>query len=247
MTVMDLVVWIADVVASCERDNSDPLRSVGTEVGQKRFGYDDMMKSIMSNTVEFLKEKKQEKDSQNVKIVSKGTKVYMDLEFMNFNRVTSQIISIGLIDEHGRTFYAIRNDVNDCNSNKWVELNVMPVLYKETPDIVGSLSNIRTKLEEWFESYTNVEIWGDCLAYDWVLFLDIWKEQGTPKNIYYIPQELCTLLKVCGIDPDIEREDFVKDEGIYKKHNALYDASIVKKCCEKCWNILHERMSFDDM
>jgi hypothetical protein len=88
--------------------------------------------------------------------------------------------------------------------------------------------------------FENVEMWSDCLAYDWVLFNDIF---GTafdiPKNVYYIPFDICTLFKIKGIDPDINREDFAKDIlmkecfKVGQKHNALWDATVIKACYEK--------------
>ena len=78
-----------------------------------------------------------------------------------------------------------------------------------------------------------VEIWSDCLAYDWVLFCQLFGGAfGIPKEIYYIPFDLCTLLRAKGIDPDVNREKFAEMEG-GEKHNALWDARVIKACCEK--------------
>ena len=66
-----------------------------------------------------------------------------------------------------------------------------------------------------------------------VLFNDIF---GTafdiPKNIYYIPFDLSTLLYVKGIDPDINREEFANMKDGSQKHNALWDAKVIKRCFE---------------
>jgi len=89
-----------------------------------------------------------------------------------------------------------------------------------------------------------VEIWSDCLAYDWVLFNDIFGHAfNIPKNIYYIPFDICTLFKMKGVDPDIDREEFadgwISTEGklinpdLINKHNALWDAIIIKACYDR--------------
>ncbi len=87
-------------------------------------------------------------------------------------------------------------------------------------------------LKEWLCQFRIIEIWSDCLAYDWVLFVDLF---GTafeiPRNIYYIPFDICTLMKIKGVDPDINREEFAETKG--EKHNALHDAKVIKKCYEK--------------
>jgi hypothetical protein len=83
----------------------------------------------------------------------------------------------------------------------------------------------------------NIEIWSDCLAYDWVLFCGLFGgAMKLPSFIDYIPYDICTLFKVRGIDPDINREDFcgIKMDGkVGFKHNSLWDANVIKGCYEK--------------
>jgi hypothetical protein len=55
-----------------------------------------------------------------------------------------------------------------------------------------------------------IEIWSDCLSYDWVLFNSLWGSAfDIPKCIYYIPFDICTVFKLKGVDPDISREEYV--------------------------------------
>jgi hypothetical protein len=86
------------------------------------------------------------------------------------------------------------------------------------------------------EQFEQVEMWSDCLSYDWVLFNQIFGHAfDIPKNVYYIPFDICTLFKLKGIDPDINREKFGCGE-VYeemKKHNALWDAQVIKMCYDK--------------
>ena len=79
-----------------------------------------------------------------------------------------------------------------------------------------------------------LEMWSDCYAYDWVLFCDLFGGAfGVPDCVYYIPFDLSTLLKVRGIDPDISREEYAGLTGGAAKHNALWDAKVIKACYEK--------------
>ena len=59
---------------------------------------------------------------------------------------------------------------------------------------------LRKAIEGFIEPYDTVEIWSDCLSYDWVLFNQIWGHANfnIPKAIYYIPLTfaLCLRLKV---------------------------------------------------
>lgn len=81
----------------------------------------------------------------------------------------------------------------------------------------------------------SIEIWSDCLAYDWVLFCDLWGGVSkVPKCVYYIPYDICTSFKERGIDPDIDRKKFIGIAGgDIKKHNALWDAKVIKLCYER--------------
>lgn len=104
----------------------------------------------------------------------------------------------------------------------------------------GPTEIIKKKLTVFLSQFTDdhtpfdsIEMWGDCLSYDWVLFNNIW---GTafdiPKNIYYIPFDICTLFKAKGIDPDISRESFsgIKYQASRPRHNALFDAQMIMDC-----------------
>lgn len=81
-------------------------------------------------------------------------------------------------------------------------------------------------------------MWSDCLAYDWVLFCNIFGGAfEVPKNVYYIPFDICTLFKIGGINPDVNREEYANSTYLeLQKHNALHDANIIMKCYENYFN-----------
>lgn len=62
-----------------------------------------------------------------------------------------------------------------------------------------------------------------------------------PKNIGYIPMDICTFMWNESIDPDINREEFVQNlidpNEKHNKHNALWDAKVIKMCYEKLMEI----------
>lgn len=180
-------------------------------------------------------------------------KIFFDTEFTGLHKDTT-LISIGLVAENGQSFYAELNDYDESQIDGWLQGNVInnllfkfsdAVLYRES-DKNKELIAINTKnnknvvayeLSKWLEQFDTVEIWSDCLSYDWVLFNDLFGHAfNIPKNVYYIPFDICTLFKVKGIDPDISREEFA---GLSKgaKHNALHDAIVIKACYEKMMNV----------
>ena len=65
----------------------------------------------------------------------------------------------------------------------------------------------------------------------WVLFCDLFGgAMKIPECVYYIPFDLATLFKVKGIDPDINREEYVGIIAGGNKHNALWDAQMIRAC-----------------
>jgi hypothetical protein len=191
------------------------------------------------------------------------TKIFFDTEFTGLHQNTT-LISIGLIAETGQTFYAELNDYDKSQVDEWVQNNVIKNLlmcepkegeeepYSAIRHVDNPVGNdffksysvelrcdrkfLQFELSEWLSQFKEIEMWGDCLSYDWVLFCQIFGSAiNIPKHIYYIPFDISTVFKLKGIDPNINREFFVSDE-IYigsQKHNALWDAKIIKACYDK--------------
>lgn len=175
-------------------------------------------------------------------------KIFFDTEFTGLHK-NATLISIGLISEDERTFYAELNDFDKTQVDDWIQNNVIYNLkfnnYEEIfPKSIPRLSSnyemksnkkfVSETLKDWLIQFDTVEMWSDCLSYDWVLFCDLFNGAfNIPKNIYYIPFDICVLFKIKGIDPDINREKFVGIENEHNKHNALWDAKIIKMCYEK--------------
>ena len=178
-------------------------------------------------------------------------KIFFDTEFTGLHQNTS-LISIGLVDDQNKTFYAELTDYDRAQVDEWLVKNVLAnLMFSDDPEIghtdsilsdnftmKGDTALIKEYLTIWLSSRGQIEMWSDCLAYDWVLFNQLWGHAfKIPKNIYYIPFDICPLMKLKGIDPDINREDFIGNVawllGQEKKHNALWDALVIKACYEK--------------
>jgi len=159
-------------------------------------------------------------------------KVFFDTEFTGLHQSTT-LISIGCVSEDGHEFYVELNDYDKGQVNDWLRENVFRNLIFKS-DHRDSASQLKSKLNEWLSQFDTVEMWSDTLAYDWVLFCQLFGHAfNIPKNVYYIPFDIATLLKFRGIDPDINREEFVDSPNGQIKHNALWDAKVIKKCYEK--------------
>lgn len=178
------------------------------------------------------------------------TKVFFDTEFSGLHKNTT-LISIGLISECGKTFYAELTDYDTAQIDEWLQTNVLDnlllrdfILDNSNNDFYysGGYDNLllksntytlETKLRDWLNQFEQVEIWSDCLSYDWVLFNNIFGHAfNIPENVHYIPYDICTVFKMKDIDPDISRKEFSGLEN-ETQHNALADAKMIKACYER--------------
>jgi hypothetical protein len=192
------------------------------------------------------------------------TKLFIDLEFTGLHQATTPI-SLGIVSECGKTFYAEFTDYDRTQLNDWLEENIIPNTWVAVHEpitsmgevvgdsrwadvhVFGSSDYIKPFLEKWLSQFDKIVIWSDCLAYDWVLFNQIWGHAfSIPENIYYIAMDICTVFEMNNIDPDISREEYCEIENFTEektkvlyndfksvKHNALWDAFIIRECYNK--------------
>lgn len=193
--------------------------------------------------------------------------LFFDFEFTGLHAGTTPI-SLGIVAENFGFFYAEFTDYDETqierekDGGEFIKTNVLYNLILEKQNLKendfyeyykgndlfamkvrGNKSFIAEKLKKWLFSFnTQLKMWGDCLHYDWVLFLDLFGSAfDLPECVYYIPFDICTLFKVKNIDPDINREEFVKEyiktykeaDDFSNKHNSLHDADIIMYCYNK--------------
>lgn len=180
----------------------------------------------------------------------KKMNIYFDTEFTGLHKKTT-LISIGFISDSGETLYIEFNDYDNNQVDDWIKENVISNLYLTEEEhgvntdsckgndwlFKGNRYNSSMIIKSWLSKFDKVDIWSDCLSYDWVLFCDLYLHAFyIPDNVYYIPFDICTLFKLKGIDADISREDFAEMKDGAKKHNALWDAKVIKECYIKAIN-----------
>lgn len=168
--------------------------------------------------------------------MSQTTKIFFDTEFTGLHQNTT-LISIAFVTENNERFSAELTDYDTEQLNPWIYDNVVKKLGGHV-DCRGTKAEVANALGEWLAQFESVEMWSDCLAYDWVLFCDLFGDAfNIPSNVYYIPFDICTLLKLKGINPNISREDFASEDKMKvsdkEKHTALHDAIVIKMCYDK--------------
>ncbi|WP_420589064.1 3'-5' exoribonuclease domain-containing protein [Bacterioplanoides sp.] len=176
------------------------------------------------------------------------TNLFYDSEFTGLQQDTS-LISLALISECGKTFYAEFNDFNYQQVDDWLQENVINhcrwIADKPTPFVqqqenqtlcYGDRQYIKNALQTWLTQFDAIQIWADCPAWDWVLFCQLFGGAlHIPGNIHYMVADLSTALRLKGIDPDINREQFaaMQPHQDNQKHNALWDARVLQACYQK--------------
>lgn len=183
-------------------------------------------------------------------------RIFFDTEFTGLHQKTT-LISLGMVSDCGKTFYAELTDYDQKQIDSWLQKNVIDNLFlPPLPDAAickidysefkdkgnltykGGMQNLADAIMDWLGQFGKVEIWSDCLAYDWVLFCSVFGHAfDIPDNVYYIPFDICALFKIKGIDPDISRENFSDIKEVERKHNALHDAKVIKACFDKLQNL----------
>lgn len=190
--------------------------------------------------------------------------IYFDTEFTGLHKNTS-LISIGLVSDCGKKFYAELLDYDIKQVNEWLRDNVLANTYylKGTKtqfeydcDMICDVKNsVRARLLDWLDSFdSNIVFVTDVGHYDMVLLIDLLADSALHLPNYisptYIDLNNCIQEFVSSqynIDVSIHtafhmnREELLYDAfGIeldnINKHNAMYDALIIKQLYEKIKN-----------
>lgn len=182
------------------------------------------------------------------------TRLFFDTEFTGLHKNTTPI-SIGIISECGKRFYCEFNDYDKSQCDEWINTNVIDKLLfneyvhytvfieeTETTYIKHNKSIVSLSLIEWLSQFGKIELWGDCVVFDWLIMLDIIlcgeTARNLPKNFNSVqPFDVMTLLEVKGLNPKERRHVLLGIEEDDNKHNALYDAGITKSIYERFINM----------
>lgn len=174
-------------------------------------------------------------------------KIFLDTEFTGLHKETS-LISIGLVDENGEEFYAELTDYDKNQIDYWLQENVIANLWYESNKVElknttnyyrGNKKYIALKLKKWLAKYETIEWVSDVAHYDFVLLIDLL--YGKAINIPYlthgasihdINQDIAKYYNISELEAfDKSREEILVKHNIEidgLKHNALYDAKVIK-------------------
>ncbi|MDQ0380104.1 polyadenylate-specific 3'-exoribonuclease AS [Amycolatopsis thermophila] len=99
---------------------------------------------------------------------------FYDTEFIE-DGVTIDLVSIGVVDERGREFYAVSTDFDPAKAGPWVRENVLPKLPSPGDKAWRSRERIRADLLEFLgRPPGGIELWAWYAAYDHVALAQLW-------------------------------------------------------------------------
>jgi hypothetical protein len=99
---------------------------------------------------------------------------FYDCEFIE-DGVTIELISIGVVDEQGREYYAVSTEFNPERAGDWVRAHVLPKLPSPADQAWRGRTAIRDTLLEFLTSSgERVELWAWFAAYDHVALAQLW-------------------------------------------------------------------------
>jgi len=154
---------------------------------------------------------------------------FFDTEF-NDTGSRIDLISIGLVSEDGREYYAVSSEFDPERCLPWVKENVLPSL-------VGTPTKTREQISEDILALVgpNPEFWAYYADYDWVVLCQLygpmaWLPKSWPMFCMDLKQEMTRL--------GIEREQLPDNP---REHNALEDARWLRDAYRQFAQAHHHR------
>lgn len=119
---------------------------------------------------------------------------FYDCEFIE-DGVTIDLVSIGIVDEAGREFYAVSTEFDPRRAGPWVRQNVLPQLPPTDDPAWRSRARIRADLSAFLgvgtSPRTDIELWAWIAAYDHVALAQLWGAMpALPRDIPRFTHEL---------------------------------------------------------
>ena len=146
---------------------------------------------------------------------------FYDCEFIEDGRLID-LVSIGVVDEHGREYYAVSTEFDASRAVPWVRRNVLDKLPSPADKAWRSRERIREELLEFLVEplrtgeADELELWAWYAAYDHVALAQLWGPRPTlPREIPRFTKDLRQLWDEAGRPPR---------PAAVGRHDALVDA-----------------------
>jgi hypothetical protein len=142
---------------------------------------------------------------------------FYDCEFIEDGR-TIELVSIGVVAEDGREFYAVSSEFDPAKANEWVQRHVLDKLPPPGDSAWRSRAQIRDDLFRYLRAPGEpIELWAWIAAYDHVALAQLWGDmRALPREIPRFTHELRQQWEAAG-EPHVP-------PAPPDRHDALADA-----------------------
>lgn len=158
-------------------------------------------------------------------------KYFYDTEFIE-DGSTIELVSIGIVAEDGREYYAVSTEFDPRDASEWVRANVLNKLPPASDPAWKPRRVIRDEVYAFLTAAsTSPELWAWVGGYDHVLFAQLWGDMtGLPRRMPRFTHELKQYWEMAG-RPKLPKAP----QG---NHDALIDARHNVKKYRVCAEIL---------
>jgi hypothetical protein len=124
---------------------------------------------------------------------------FYDCEFIE-DGSTITLVSIGMVDETGREFYAVSSEFDPSRAIDWVKRNVLNQLPSPADPAWRSRARIREDLLAFMSQPDEpIELWAWMASYDHVVLAQLWGDmRALPRKIPRFTHELRQLWEAAG-------------------------------------------------
>ncbi|WP_353647830.1 polyadenylate-specific 3'-exoribonuclease AS [Nakamurella sp. A5-74] len=144
---------------------------------------------------------------------------FYDCEFIE-DGLTIELVSIGVVADDGREYYAVSTDFDPGRANSFVRTHVLDKLPSPADRAWRSRRRIRDDLQEFFAAgVTPIELWAWVAAYDHVALAQLWGAMpALPRFIPRFTREIRQFWESAG-SPELPTHTA-------DRHEALADARL---------------------
>jgi hypothetical protein len=160
---------------------------------------------------------------------------FYDCEFIEDGR-TIDLVSIGMVDEYGREFYAVSTEFDESKAIPWVRDNVLNRLPSPGDRAWRSRERIRDELLEFMTEplvgrpHETIDLWAWYGAYDHVALAQLWGSMvALPRAVPRFTKELRQTWDEKGRPRLPEALDDRHDALVDARHNLARWRAMTKK------------------
>lgn len=124
---------------------------------------------------------------------------FYDTEFIE-DGASIELVSIGIVAEDGREYYAVSTEFDASKANQWVRTNVLNQLPNPSDPAWRNRDQIRVEVFTFLTSAsTPPELWAWVGAYDHVVLAQLWGDMAAlPKQLPRFTHELKQYWEMAG-------------------------------------------------